>query len=517
MGSFNLGLNLIYCQSKMKLLLFTFFLSYSNAFTLPKIFKSGMVLQAEPTDAVIWGFLDGNTNPVDVSGTCSMKKQKIFVAKRVFPKKDDDKFQVIVPGVEGLTCEYTISQQDSEEVVLKDVIYGDVWVCSGQSNMQWNIGGIFNATEEIAKMTEYPGIRMYFVKLTTSDAPQDDLMDEVWDHWAKTSESNVVSSFSAVCLLTARYMADAMGKDKVFGLIESNWGGTIVEAWMPQEPLDECDIEPHNDGDSSNPNRNSVLYNAMIHPLIRLSIKGALWYQGESNGGHNRDKYQCTFPAMINEWRNLWSTNTPTSNSFPFGFMQISTWDAGMKQPGCPVIRWHQTADRGVVPNDILENVFMGVAIDTYDKESGIHPRNKQLSSKRLAVAALNVAYGMTDYPTNGPFPQLWNFAQVENGYQVDIMYDKPFIWDVVESEGFYICCLDSIDECNNIDAAWEKLPDESVSFDDQTLSMNLPSCAVGLAYLWETTPVLGTRALPMYADDEFGLPGAPWIKDVTL
>ena len=68
---------------------------------------------------------------------------------------------------------------------------------------------------------------------------------------------------------------------QVFGLIESNWGGTIVEAWMPQEPLDLCGIEPHDNGDESNPNRNSVLYNAMIHPLIRLSIKGALWYQGK--------------------------------------------------------------------------------------------------------------------------------------------------------------------------------------------------------------------------------------------
>ena len=68
---------------------------------------------------------------------------------------------------------------------------------------------------------------------------------------------------------------------QVFGLIESNWGGTIVEAWMPQEPLDLCGAEPHDNGDESNPNRNSVLYNAMIHPLIRLSIKGALWYQGK--------------------------------------------------------------------------------------------------------------------------------------------------------------------------------------------------------------------------------------------
>ena len=103
----------------------------------------------------------------------------------------------------------------NQEVVLEDVIYGDVWVCSGQSNMQWNIGGIFNASEEISKLAEYPNIRMYFVKLMTSDEPQEDLMNEDWAIWAKSSQTNYVSSFSAVCLLTARYMADAMGKDKV--------------------------------------------------------------------------------------------------------------------------------------------------------------------------------------------------------------------------------------------------------------------------------------------------------------
>ena len=81
--------------------------------------------------------------------------------------------------------------------------------------MQWNMGNIFNASEEIAKMAEYPGIRMYQVKMMTSQKPQDDLMDEDWVTWAKTSESNFVSAFSAVCLLTARYMADVMGKDKV--------------------------------------------------------------------------------------------------------------------------------------------------------------------------------------------------------------------------------------------------------------------------------------------------------------
>ena len=86
--------------------------------------------------------------------------------------------------------------------------------------------------------------------------------------------------------------------------------------------------------------------------IIRIMKKH---FTGESNGGHNRDKYQCTFPAMINEWRNLWSTNTPTSNKFPFGFMQLSTNQANDKSPAFPVIRWHQTADKGFVPNEIME------------------------------------------------------------------------------------------------------------------------------------------------------------------
>ena len=112
-----------------------------------------------------------------------------------------------------------LTQDTEQHVLIKDVTYGDVWVCSGQSNMQWNMENIFNASEEIAKMSEYPGIRMYFVKLMTSDTPQDDLMDEVWTSWAKTNETKMVSTFSAVCLLTARYMADSMGKDKVINCL----------------------------------------------------------------------------------------------------------------------------------------------------------------------------------------------------------------------------------------------------------------------------------------------------------
>ena len=106
----------------------------------------------------------------------------------------------------------------------------------------------------------------------------------------------------------------------------------------------------------------------------------------------------------------------------------------------------------------LIQNVFMGVALDTYDEESGIHPRNKQLVSGRLAVAGLNVAYGMNDFPTNGPFPDFWFFNQVEDGIQVGILYDQDFKWNPVESEGFYTCCLNSIDDCNNRNGAWDKV-----------------------------------------------------------
>lgn len=101
---------------------------------------------------------------------------------------------------------------------LNDVIYGDVWICSGQSNMEWPMSGIFNGQEEIAKMAEYPNIRMYKLKWMTSDNQENDLLEEDFTRWAKSNETEYISPFSAVCLLTARYMADTLGKDKVVKL-----------------------------------------------------------------------------------------------------------------------------------------------------------------------------------------------------------------------------------------------------------------------------------------------------------
>ncbi len=160
----------------------------------------------------------------------------------------------------------------------------------------------------------------------------------------------------------------------------------------------------------------------------------------------------------------------------------------------------------------------MGVSLDTYDEENGIHPRNKQLPSKRLAYAGLNVAYGQDQFPANGPFPQTIDFEATENGIQCSIVYDKAFTWNPIESEGFYYCCEASVDLCNNKGSVWQLLNPGSVTADEQSkaVSFERPLCSIALAYLWETTPVLKTKALPIYAKDEFELPAAPWIKEIN-
>ena len=102
----------------------------------------------------------------------------------------------------------------------------------------------------------------------------------------------------------------------------------------------------------------------------------------------------------------------------------------------------------------------MAISMDTYDEVGGIHPRNKQLPAKRLAIAGLNVAYGLTEFPTNGPFPTLLDVNQLANGIQIDISYDKPILWNSTETEGFYICLEAGVSACNTMSSksTWQKV-----------------------------------------------------------
>ena len=105
----------------------------------------------------------------------------------------------------------------------------------------------------------------------------------------------------------------------------------------------------------------------------------------------------------------------------------------------------------------------MGVSLDTFDEEYGIHPRNKQTPSKRLALAGLNVGYGRREFPTNGPFPVFIDIAKLEEVIQIDITYDKAFLWNSTESEGFYVCFEPEVTECNNMNGKWKLVNNKTI------------------------------------------------------
>lgn len=242
--------------------------------------------------------------------------------------------------------------------------------------------------------------------------------------------------FSATCWFFGRDLANALGSNVPIGLLSTCYGGTNVEAWSSPDSLKKCgwvnpplaDEERTTRGAMEvaeeapligNPDVNpSSLYNDMIFPLLNMTIKGAIWYQGEANV-FNPSNYSCTFPAMIADWRVKWAAASGTSPNFPFGFVQLAGYcTCGEPANECnnaianisivAPVRWAQTAYYGYAPNKAMPYTFMATAVDLADPNSpecDIHPRFKQEVSRRLSLGALNTVYGQSSLPFQGPYP----------------------------------------------------------------------------------------------------------------
>ena len=283
-----MGMNL-----KLLVLCLLSLIGFCSGLHFPRFFQDGMILQASGQRSIrtIWGFLDGLKSNVTLMGRCQLQNGDSFQVQEVFEPELDYEFWFNTNIVEGTKCDFTIFQEGvSESLSLLEVTFGDVWICSGQSNMGWAMRGIFNLEAELARLAQnYPNFRFITVAKMANETVQDDLMmdDDEVNVWSSTSvlDEKKVRAFSSVCILTASYMADVLGKNKTFGLIQSAWAGTRIESWYTNFP--NCDIE-----DNIDENKpwfsNRYLYNAMIHPLFRSGIKGVLWYQGESNANWNR-------------------------------------------------------------------------------------------------------------------------------------------------------------------------------------------------------------------------------------
>jgi len=319
------------------------------------------------------------------------------------------------PGEAGGPFQMVVAGKNT--IQLDDILVGDVWVASGQSNMEFPMTGLLNAPSEIAA-AQYPKIRIFRVEHRPSDYPGSDVDAKTWA--SCTPES--AGDSSAVAYYFARDLYQRLNVP--IGLVESFWGGTTAESWtslrslgadaslMPvfaeraemtderettilqlkQEDLDfekavaqaRAEGKPapgrawHPDFEAWAP---AALYNGMIAPLTRFAIRGVIWYQGEANSGERAPLYAHLFQTLIADWRRSWD-----EGDFPFLFVQIANWNTE------PDGRWPEVRDaqRKALA---LRNTGMAVTIDIGDPVD-IHPKDKLDVGLRLARAARAIAYG---------------------------------------------------------------------------------------------------------------------------
>lgn len=390
---------------------------------LPKLISDGMVLQ-QGTQVNIWGTSDAGEHVTVV-----------LQDHRANGIADSTGHWQLKLGPLSPGGPYTLTVSGKNTLVLHDVLVGEVWVCSGQSNMQMPVGpssggwslGVLNYQDEIAR-ADYPTLRMITVQHAVADKPQTDVQGS----WVP-AHGQAVSDFSATAYFFGRDLQKVLNVP--IGLIHSSWGGTTAEAWTSRETLEsDTDFKSILDDGTkllstypktfqdyelelaqwqresnkeeadgtvvppppsppkdprSDPARPSGLFNGTVMPLTPFTIRGVIWYQGESNSDRPF-QYRKLFPVMIRDWRRAWG-----EGDFPFLYVQLANWGVHTLKSRWPDLREAQSMALS------LPKTGMAVTIDIGDG-SNIHPQNKQEVGHRLALAAQGIAYGR-DVIFSGP------------------------------------------------------------------------------------------------------------------
>ena len=394
---------------------------------MPHVFGSHMVLQRDKP-IIIWGWANpGETVTVQLG----QESESAQANQR-------GEWKVTLPAMAS-GGPLTLTVSGSSTVTYDDVMIGEVWLCSGQSNMEFGMGMVTNSAAEIAA-ADYPAIRLLLVKRDWKEQPTNDI-DGTW----KTCTPQSVAEggwngFSAAAYFFGRELNQKL--DVPVGLIESSWGGTRIESWTPPEGFAAVrslreEYRRVEAGDPHNPvhlrilsqtldqydqwiaaARNAMtsetvvpplpsypvelqgpqelqqataLYNGIIHPLVPFAIRGAIWYQGEANESEGM-KYCERMKALIAGWRKVWH-----EGEFPFYFVQIAPYSYG-DNPQTLARLWEaQTTAANTIPN-----AGMAVVNDIGNLRD-IHPKNKQDVGYRLALMALARTYGQSHLVDSGP------------------------------------------------------------------------------------------------------------------
>ena len=349
---------------------------------LPAVFSDHMVLQRSNV-APVWGWAEpGEKVTVQFAG-----QTKNAIAG------DKGKWLVRINAIGDTKFVGELKVSGKNTVIVKDVLVGEVWVASGQSNMAMTVGRCLNAAQEAAA-AKYPQIRMFISKRNAQLKPQDDLEGT----WVACSPETV-KSFSGTAYFFGRTLHNKL---KVpVGILHSSWGGTAIEAWTSIDVQENSDklgsvLDKWKNKAAANQNKPANLFNGMIHPLIPYGIRGGIWYQGERNSKtvEGAKLYAHQLDLMINDWRRRWG-----QGDFPFLWVQLPNFKKRSDDPNAVSV-WAHTRE-SMAKALRLPNTGMATTIDIGEARD-IHPKNKQDVGRRLAWWALAEFYRQ-DILASGP------------------------------------------------------------------------------------------------------------------
>lgn len=475
---------------------------------LAGIFTDYMVLQ-QGMKVPVWGWADDGEE-VSVQ----------FQGQRVTTVAKDGLWMVRLNSLRASAEPEVMKVSGKNRVQVNDVLVGEVWVCSGQSNMEWPLSKAFESQVDIAASSN-PQIRLYSVPKLKANEPASDIKGVAW---LKCEPVNS-TWFSAVGYYFGRELQKAL--DVPVGLIHTSWGGSPAEVWMSRSALEakgeyineilqvgEANWQKYTEAkgkydaavleakkknttatekEPRAPWRPTELYNGMIYPLIPYAIRGAIWYQGESNAGRAW-QYRTLFPDMIKNWRKDWG-----QGDFPFLAVQLAPFKAIKTEPG--ESDWAELREAQLfATKQPMKNVGMVVITDVGD-EKDIHPTKKAPVGARLALAAQGIAYGKKITYSGPIYKNMRLKSDKASGDRLILSFDhvgQGLEAKGGELKGFSICGADK----KFVWAKAEILPDNTIAVSAPDLKK-----PVAVRYGWADYP-LGN----LWNKD--GLPASPFRTD---
>jgi sialate O-acetylesterase len=356
---------------------------------LPAFFSDNMVLQQQ-SNVAIWGKAKAGDR-IEIITSWNRKK---YTAQTGSDGKW--KTSVSTPAAGG---PYEIRISNGKPRILHNVLIGEVWLCSGQSNMEMPMKGyrdqpilggndaVFNSAND--------QIRLFTVPRSIKLQLQDTVKSSAW----QSANSESVANFSATAYYFGRILQQRL---KIpIGLVHISYGGSNAEAWMNENSLKEfpeIKIAPLSDSAKVNNRSATTLYNGMVGPFLGYGIRGVIWYQGESNQDRP-DQYEKLFPAMVKFWR-----EQAGQGDFPFYYVQIAPYNYGLAASNNSGGKYNSAYLRDAQRKALrkIPNSGMAVVMDI-GEETSIHPANKEAGGKRLAYLALNKTYGQKGFGYTSP------------------------------------------------------------------------------------------------------------------